>query len=268
MHPSAKPAIQGLAGLQAGFRRAMLEPSLAVPAGMAPARRFSVYRNNVYASLTDALRARYPVVERLVGLDFFKMAAAAFICAHPPSSPVLIEYGAAFPAFLESFEPARELPYLGDTARLERLRNTACHAADREPLIAADLAAVSPGAVDGLRFEFHPSAGLIASPYPIVSIWETNAYDAEVRAIGPELPGEGALVVRPGLEVHVVRLSVAEHAFATALAAGETLAEAALRAGMLDGSGLATSLAKLIAAGAFSGFSPGPIHQGDLPCSA
>ena len=121
MRPYAEPPRHALARLQAGFSRAMLEQGLPVPEGLAPARRFSVYRNNLYARLSDALRSRYPVVERLVGRDFFYAAAAVFIGAHPPSSPVLIEYGEAFPAFLETFEPARELPYLADTARLEWL---------------------------------------------------------------------------------------------------------------------------------------------------
>jgi hypothetical protein len=244
----------------------MLEQGLPVPEGLAPARRFSVYRNNLYASLSDALRSRYPVVERLVGRDFFYAAAAVFIGAHPPSSPVLIEYGEAFPAFLETFEPARELPYLADTARLEWLRHAAYHAADREPLMAAVLGAVPPECAGGLRFTSHPSAGLIASPYPVVSIWETNTHDGEVRPIGPELPGEAALVIRPALDVRVVRLSSPEHAFAAALAEGGTLAEAAAGAGALDGSGLAECLAKLIAAGAFAGFTYSPIPTGDQSC--
>jgi hypothetical protein len=261
MRPSSDSALEGLAELQAQFSRAMLETRLAPPPGLAPARRFSVHRNNLYASLTDALRARYPATLRLVGEDFFRGAASLFIEVSPPSAPVLIEYGEAFPAFLESFEPARGLPYLADVARLEWLRHAAFHAADRAQLTALSLAAVSPEQVGTMTFEFHPSAGLIASPYPIVSIWETNAYDEQVRPIGPELPGEAALVIRPELQVTIVRLDPAEYAFAAALAAGETLAEAAA----LDGLDLGASLAKLIAAGAFRGFTVSPIQTGDTP---
>ena len=261
MRPSSDSALESLAELQAQFSRAMLETRLAPPPGLAPARRFSVHRNNLYASLTDALRARYPATLRLVGEDFFQGAASLFIEVSPPCTPVLIEYGDAFPAFLESFEPARGLAYLADVARLEWLRHAAFHAADRVPLTALRLAAVSPEQAGAIAFEFHPSAGLIASPYPIVSIWETNAYDEQVRPIGPELPGEAALVIRPELHVTVLRLDPAEYAFAAALAAGETLAEAAA----LDGLDLGASLAKLIAAGAFRGFTASPIQTGDTP---
>lgn len=107
MRPSGDSALESLAELQAQFSRAMLETRLEPPPGLAPARRFSVHRNNLYASLTDALRARYPAIERLVGEDFFQGAASLFIEVSPPSTPVLIEYGEAFPAFLESFAGAR-----------------------------------------------------------------------------------------------------------------------------------------------------------------
>ena len=239
------------------------KPRLTPPPGLIRARRFSVHRNNLHASLIDVLRARYPVIERLVGEDFFKAAARIFATAHPPRTPVLIEYGGGFPAFLESFEPARGLPYLGDVARLEWLRHAAYHAADQAPLTAASLAGVPPESAGGLTFALHPSAGLIASPFPIVSIWETNAFDEQVRPIGPELPGEAALVIRPELEVSVLRLDAAEHAFTAALAAGQTLGQAMGKAAAREGFDLSPFFAKLIAAGAFSGFTAGPIQAGD-----
>ncbi|MFZ0570530.1 MAG: DNA-binding domain-containing protein [Rhodomicrobium sp.] len=251
----------GLLELQAGFARALLERGEAAPRGLIRSTRFGVYRNNVFASLTAVLRSRYPVIERLVGEEFFKAAAGLFIAAHPPSTPVLIEYGERFPAFLESFDPARGVPYLADVARLEWLRHTAFHAADRKPLTAQSLAPVPPEEAATLTFKLHPSVGLIASPYPIVSVWETNAYDAEVRAIGPGFPGEAALAVRPELEVTVLRLDPAEYAFTAALEGGANLGDAAAIASALDSFSLAQALSKLIAAGAFAGFTS---QKGDL----
>ncbi len=264
MRTSHDDACERLLALQAGFSRALFKTPPAPPPGLIHARRFTVHRNNLYASLIEVLRARYPVIERLVGGDFFKPAASLFVSAHPPSTPVLIEYGEDFPAFLESFEPARGLPYLADVARLEWLRHVAYHAADRTPApIASSLASVSPERAGGLTFAFHPSAGLIASPYPIVSIWETNTLDERVRPIGPALPSEAALVIRPQLQVNVLRLDAAGHAFTAALAAGETLGQAAARAAANEGFDLGPTLAKLIAAGAFSGFAATPIQAGD-----
>lgn len=95
----------GLLELQAGFARALLERGEAAPRGLIRSTRFGVYRNNVFASLTAVLRSRYPVIERLVGEEFFKAAAGLFIAAHPPSTPVLIEYGERFPPFSKASIP-------------------------------------------------------------------------------------------------------------------------------------------------------------------
>ena len=48
-------------------------------AGGVPSRRFGVYRNNVYASLIDVLAGRFPVVARLVGEEFFRAMARAYV---------------------------------------------------------------------------------------------------------------------------------------------------------------------------------------------
>ncbi len=264
MRPSSDSPGASLAELQADFSRALLERSGAAPAGLIRANRFGVYRNNVLASLIAVLRTRYPVIERLTGEEFFQAVASLFIGAHPPSTPVLLEYGHGFPAFLESFEPARALPYLAGVARLEWLTHAAYHAADCEALTAQRLATVPPGEAAQLTFKLHPSAGLIASHYPIVSIWQTNTHDAKVRAIGPGLGGEAALVLRPELEVTVLCLNPGEHAFAAALARGEPLAGAAAKAGALGEFSLAQSLAKLISAGTFAGFTPARSQRGEL----
>jgi hypothetical protein len=253
-----------LSDLQARFSHKLIQRGGAAPGRLIRSKRFRVYRNNVFASLVNALRARYPVIERLVGEDFFEAAAIHFIEAHPPRSPILIHYGEGFSDFLERFEPARALPYLAGVARLEWLRHRAYHAADRNALRPSDLARAPSDRAFTLKFEFHPSAALAVSPYPIVSIWETNARDAETRFIGPGLAGEAALVVRPDIEVHVVRLDEAEHAFAAALAQGATLGEGAAKGAEFDGFSLAPALAKLIAAGAFCSHAFSPSEQGGL----
>jgi hypothetical protein len=256
-----------LCDLQAEFSERLRQRGGVSPVGLSPAKRFRVHRNTFFATLIDALRARYPITERLVGEEFFDATAALFIEAHPPRSPVLIEYGEGFGAFLENFEPAAALPYLADVARLEWLRHRAYHAADRKALGPSDLASAPQDRAYAMTFEFHPSAALLVSPYPIVSIWETNANDAETRPIGPDLPGEAALVVRPDCDVHVVCLDEAEHAFAAALAQGATLGEAAARGAALRGLDVPTALAKLISAGAFASFAFSRLQLGDASCS-
>ena len=111
---------------QSDFARAVRSPDWAVPHGVtshnsdAPRERFAVYRNNVMVGLVSALEARFPATRKIVGEDFFKGAAKLFAATQPPRSPLMMFYGDAFPSYLAGFEPAREVPYLADVARLDR----------------------------------------------------------------------------------------------------------------------------------------------------
>jgi len=245
------------AELQRAFAGAVLDPGAAVPApvsrrvGGVPARRFGVYRNNVYASLIDVLAGRFPVIVRLVGEEFFRVMARAYIEQEPPRSAVLIRYGASFPAFVASFPPAASVPYLADTAALEWAWHLAYHAADAAPLPLAELARAMDRAEDAV-LTLHPSLGVVRSSYPIVSIFELNtqAGDPATRLEG----GEDALVARPRLEVEIRRLPQGGAGFILALSGKKSLAEAAAHAlAEAPGFNLEANLAGLIASGAIVG---------------
>jgi len=253
--PEATPVAPVLAAQQGALAAAILDRRDDPRTGLAPdaAHRLDVHRNNVFASLTEALRARFPAVERLVGEAFFAGMAQAFVAARPPRTPVLLEYGGDFPAFVAGFAPARPLAYLADVARLEWLRNEAFHAADAAPLDPAALAAVPPDRAGALRLEPHPAARAFASPHPAVSIWDTNAHDAAVRPVAAG--GEEALVARPHDAVRVVPLPPGGATLLDSLAAGATLAAAAAAAtDAAPGFDLAAALGLLLQAGAFAGF--------------
>lgn len=81
---------------------------------------FGVYRNTVLKGCIDALCDNFPAVERLVGSDWLRAAAAIHAHETPPGDARLVFYGEHFADFLAAFEPARELPYLADVARLDR----------------------------------------------------------------------------------------------------------------------------------------------------
>lgn len=198
----------------------------ATPEVLGPAssrdRRFAIYRNNVQHGLTRALAARFPVVERLVGAEFFTAMARVFAAGHPPASPVLLDWGAAFPGFLARFPPAQSLPYLPDVARLEWLRGLAYHAPD---VPAADPAALGRADPGRLILRLAPSVQAFAAASPAVSLWRQNQPGATPAPLptGPE----HALIARtPGLAVTVEPLSRDSHALLCALLNGQPLAEA------------------------------------------
>ncbi|GGO77144.1 DUF2063 domain-containing protein [Marinobacterium nitratireducens] len=215
------------------FAAALLDPNRAAPSdirtwnGSDPVRRFAVYRNNVIASLIEALADTFPVCRQLVGDDFFRAMALEFVRASPPSSPRMSDYGEEFPSFIERFTPAASVAYLADVARLERLRVDAYHAADNEPLdvtAAADCLA-DTAQLPLLRARLHPSAGLLRSRFAAVSIWAAHQGRGTMKSLKIDQPQQ-ALVIRPSLDVEVVPLDLASWTFATALNRHETLGAA------------------------------------------
>jgi hypothetical protein len=173
------------------FAAALLDPGLPVPLGVvsdnAPSlsRRFAVHRNNVVAGLVEALEARFPAVEKIVGKEFFVAMALAFIQKRPPRSPLLAAYGDEFAEFIGAFEPAHELPYLVDVARIEAARTRAYHAADAAPLGASELAQLDAKTLSGLRVDLHPSLEIVRSAHPVVTIWAMNSGAQKLEPIGP-----------------------------------------------------------------------------------
>ncbi len=62
----------------------------------------AIHRNNFRVTLTAALASVFPAVRNLVGEECFAAIAGRFVERHPPATPVLSAYGAAFPGFLDS----------------------------------------------------------------------------------------------------------------------------------------------------------------------
>lgn len=221
-----------LAAFQNGFVRALYGAEAADPrvAALASQPGFAVYRNTVFKGCVDALQANFPTVERLVGIDWFRSAAILYTQATPPDDARLVLYGATFPAFLADFEPARELPWLADVARLDRYWVEAHVAADETPLAAAGLARLSPESFVRTVLRPHASARWAwFAAQPVYTIWRTNR---EAAALPDELDwhGEGALLLRPGGRVTWRALGEGGCVLLDACAAGRPLGEAMERA--------------------------------------
>lgn len=242
----------------AAFAPGLINPELEAPEdvvatpGKGVAKRYNVYRNNVTVSLIDALAAIYPAVQRITGVDFFRAMARFHVRATPPVSPLLFEYGRDFPSFIETYDYARDMPWLADTARIERAWLDAYHAADAEPLTAETLASVDPSLLAHLRFVPHPSARIVRSRYPSVAIFTMNRQDGAVEPLHSS-DAEDALVTRPGNDVIVSRLPPGGAAFLAGLLAGEPLGAAA-QAGFDEDSAfdLAANLSSMMSAGVFT----------------
>jgi hypothetical protein len=244
----------------------LLDPDYAPPTavvgpnGKSAVKRYNVYRNNVTVSLIDALAAVFPATQRVTGIEFFRAMARFHVRATPPRSPLLFDYGRDFPDFIARYEYAQDMPYLPDTARIERAWLDAYHAADAQPLAAEKLGAISPQRLADLVFVAHPATQIIRSPFSAVTIFAANRRDGPVERIEASVP-EDALITRPGQEVTVRRLPPGGAAFLTELVMGRSLGDAAAAA--LEAApdfDLTGNIAGMLEAGAFTA-----LHVGDLP---
>ncbi|MHA7776390.1 HvfC/BufC N-terminal domain-containing protein [Roseibium sp. M-1] len=244
----------------ADFGRALLNPEADTPAGVtgpdgqAAPKRFNVYRNNVIVSLCDALAQSFPAIGALLGEEYFRALARAFVLEHPPETPVLLWYGGGFADFIETFPPLKAYPYLADVARLEWAWLQAYHAADAAPLDPAALAAIAPEAVGDIRFEMHPAARIVPSNWAIWDLVRLNRFEPEPdEGLNPDCP-QPVLVSRPDLEVNVLLLGPGGDIFLEALMRGASLGEAAgLALEACKEFNLSDCLSDCLSNGAFSG---------------
>ena len=181
----------------------------------------AVYRNTVLHGAVEALRANFPVVEQILGGEMFESVAVDFATECPPRRPVLAVYGARFADWLEEQAWVRDLPYLPDVARVERLRLESLMAADADSIAPEKLGAAINAA--GGRPALHPSVRFDWLKTPAMSIWLAHQQPLGSE-IAPEWKAEGALFVRPSAFVlHSPRIGAAAHRMLFGLRIGETV---------------------------------------------
>jgi uncharacterized protein len=224
--------------VQAAFAAAVADPG-AAPA-LVPALagrdervldRVALYRGNVNAACEKALANAYPVVRALVGDEFFGGLARAYARAHPSVSGDLNRFGSRFAEFIDAFEHAQSLPYLGDVAALEWSVHVAHYAADAVPLSRERITALPPDELLAARFALHPACAWVRSSYPIASIWLAHQPEATVALPDSLDQRELALVVRPRWRVEVLPSSPGELAALMRLREGVDV-EGAITAGL------------------------------------
>jgi len=227
--------MQPLPELQSSFGRALRDPAAPLPPirakGLDAARRLQVYRNNHAIALASALRAVYPVTERLVGEDFFTAAAGAYAKSNPSHSGNIQDYGGALPAFLGDYAPAASLPYLADVASLEWRRLQTAVAPPHQPMDLKALGEVPAERLPDVYFHHQPAARAFESRFPVLSIWEfcqqAEPQDGLDLGLGPQC----VLLSRPALDVEMRLLSKGEYVFLRRLCRGGSF-EVACRAAL------------------------------------
>lgn len=245
--------------LQLRFVAALYESSDAVLVGQlvdgapSPAARLGVYRNNLREGFIGALAVSYPVVEKLVGNEFFRQTALEFQLQNPSRSGDLSDAGALFPGWLRNRYADGELAWLPDIAELEWALECVATAPGHASIDPASLADVPVDRYEDLSFTPNPATRLVESRFPVVRIWQTNQPGAAAELVDLDAGPDHLLVRRHGGELEFVRLSAADFVFARMLSRGTALGLATDASLAVDPSfDLSRSLRTLIQAGAFS----------------
>lgn len=233
------------------FAQALCDPAMPPPPGLRARPdadledRFAIYRNNVHASLINALAERYPVVAALVGEDFFRAMARSYVLSHKPTSAVLTYYGNDLPDYIDSYEPAATLPFLGDVARLEREWSLSWAAADEPVADRSSLAEYSVSQLATARIRPHAAAFLLRSAWPVADLWQAHQ-QGEVDLSAIQWHPQDVLITRPDAQIQLQSLHAGAATIARALLDGRSIAEAAASSETTD---MGVSLALFIDSG-------------------
>ncbi len=177
--------------------------------------RMNIYRNNVMGNVGNALMQNFPLLEKLVGREFLTAMARRYILAHPPTTGHLTFYGSDFDEFIKSYEPARNLPYLPDMAKLEILANLAENARDDFPLTASDLSEIPEDRLRMFHVKPRDSAHFMTSAWPLLNIRELCLKHGE--KVDMHSGGVFLMVHRPLLKTEITEISESEYAFLSRL---------------------------------------------------
>lgn len=208
--------------------------------------RFARYRGNLMAIWEKTLAASYPVLQQLVGEEFFSALTRAYGHAHPSDNCDLNLFGAQYGEFLAQFPPVEQYEYFPDMARLEWALHRAYYADDGAQLHAQALTSLSPEQLDQTALRLHPACTLLRSEWATFAIW--RAHQPAAGGDGDEVVGAiseikfpdpvrkvcHAVVCRPAWKPLVEALTPAGYAWLSQIDAGRPFGVAVDAALALD----------------------------------
>lgn len=228
------------------------------------AQRFQIYHNNIFIGLRSALSGVYPVINKLVGDEFFQQVAREYIQQQPADNGDVHAFGDRLPEFLAGFPGADGLGYLTDVARLEWAYHQTFHSPESPVLNVQALAALDESATERLRFQVSHCCRLLSSDYPVLTIWQANQEGHEGEIVDLADGGMQLVVMRSGFDVVFRPLNKVVFAFLMALSKNRLFTDACAEAVAIDPDcDIGAILNGLIEQRLLTGFSCSPVETGN-----
>ncbi|MFZ6798238.1 putative DNA-binding domain-containing protein [Undibacterium sp. Di24W] len=218
-------------------------------------RRLAIYRGNVQSIWTKTLLNTFPVLQQLVGDEFFTYLALQYGRQFPSQSGDLNQFGSQFSSYLSIEAAVKDYPYFPTVAALEWQLHCAYYAENIELISLPQFLSCVGDSVQSSRLLFHPAASLFQSSYAAAQVYLAHQ-EQPIRAIDVPLDTSCyALASRPKWRVELTLLDAASFRALQALQQGEILGDALEQAMSVDSQfDIASQLQKWFALGVFIGF--------------
>ncbi len=223
---------ESLLEIQEKFARSMLDAQsdFFLTSVKAPpttkAERFAIYRGNLLAIWVKTLANAYPVVQRLVGEDFFEDLARVYGKQYPSASGNLNFFGENFSDFLMRHESLRDYPYIAPVAQLEWLLHQSYYAEDREKISLSQLISQTGTDVQLVVLHFAPDVSFHQSQFATAAIWQAHQ-TAEVEDLKVPIDTPTYCIIsRPQWRAQILEISESAFHALKALRRGQTLESA------------------------------------------
>lgn len=207
--------------------RAFAEQHIQGAAGLEPAARLEIYREQFWLRHTSALVEDFPGLTGILGQSDWERLAEQYLSEIHPSSYTLRDLGQALPQLIERATWLEHQALCLDMARLELAYIDAFDAAEAPPLDPSRLMTVPPEELAEARLLVAPHVRLLRVSYPVAELRRALRTQREESVPIPPPQGQALVVYRKDLRLWDKAISPVAFALLDALARGKSFAESA-----------------------------------------
>ena len=189
-------------------------------------QRLAIYRGNLQSIWISTLRNSFPVLQQLVGEDFFAYLALQYGRQFPSQSGDLNQFGSQFAYFLAHEPSVASYAYFPAVAALEWQMHCAYYAQNIMPISLAEFLSVAADAAQQCRLFWHPAAQLFQADYAAAQVVLAHQIQPIVAIDVPLDTPCQALLSRASWRVELSLLDSANFLALQALERGQTLGDA------------------------------------------